>query len=190
MIRLAALIALLPLAAVAQEAPTDGEIFAAITGDWNGDDVPDAAMLVQNGVDAADLVIYLGDPVFGLKEKLRVERVVFSGQMGGQTPSLRPVSDTAFKLHSEQIGIGRTPWESDYAIAWRNGGFVVSGYTYHYYDRIDPEDTGSCDVNLLSGGYVMAKGKQRAEGMQDRRAFPLNTLRADWMPMICTGLFQ
>lgn len=190
MIRWALLLALLPVAAVAQEAPKDGDIIAAITGDWNGDGNPDAAMLVQNGADAADLVVYLGDPVFGLKPVLRDERVVFSGQMGGQTPSLEGLSDSAFQLHSEQIGIGRTPWESTYSIAWRNGGFVVSGYTYRFYDRIDPENTGSCDVNLLSGGYVMTRGDQRAEGMQDRRAFPLSTLRADWMPMICSGLFQ
>ena len=184
------LAALLPFAAAAQEAPKDGEIFAALTGDWNGDGTQDAAMLVQNGADAADLVIYLGDPTFGLKREMTVERVVFSGQMGGQTPSLEPLSDSAFKLHSEQIGIGRTPWESAYSIAWRNGGFVVSGYSYRYYDRIDPEDTGTCDVNLLNGDYVMTRRGQTAKGSQDRRAFPLSTLHADWMPMICTGLFQ
>jgi hypothetical protein len=55
-------------------------------------------------------------------------------------------------VHSEQTGIGRSAWNQTLTLAWRDGAFVVAGYTRSGYDRI----TGSsarCDVNLLTGDY-------------------------------------
>ena len=192
MIRALAVLALglAPALASAQEPPAPGDLVAALSGDWNGDGQPDAALITQAEGGDADLSLYLGDPVFGLKRVVDRPRVVFSGPMGGQLPALEPNSPSSFKLHQEQIGIGRTPWESTLSIAWRGGQFVLAGYSYQFYDRIDPDHNGHCDVNLLTGDYELTLGEQTQKGRQDARAFPISKLAADYMPKICTSLFE
>jgi len=189
----ALVLGLVPALAAAQDTSVPakpGDLIAALSGDWNGDGLPDAATLTQNDSDAADLTIYLGDAVYGLKPALTLTRVVFSGQGGGQTPSLAALSPSAFSLHQEQIGFGRTPWASTFSIAWRDGQFTVSGYSYQYYDRIDPESQGACDVNLLTGGYEITLDSQTKKGQQDLRAFDANKLGPDFIPGICQQIFD
>jgi hypothetical protein len=181
---------LAPVLACAQEPPEPGDLVAALSGDWNGDGAPDAATLTQDEGSAANLTLYLGDPVYGLKRVAHRPRVIFSGGMGGQTPKLEAASPSSLKLHQEQIGIGRTPWESTLSIAWRNGQFMLAGYSYMFYDRIDPDHNGHCDVNLLTGNYELTLGEQTQTGQQDARAFPISKLEADYMPTICTSLFE
>ncbi|WP_417807975.1 hypothetical protein [Thioclava sp.] len=192
MIRALAAIAvsLAPALALAQEPPKAGDLVAALSGDWNGDGQPDAALITQAEGGDAGLSLYLGDPVFGLKRVVDRPHVIFSGPMGGQTPALLPGSSSSFKLHQEQIGIGRTPWESTLSIAWRNGQFVLAGYSYQFYDRINPEHYGSCDVNLLAGNHELTLDGKTQKGRQDARAFPISQLDADYMPKICASLFQ
>jgi hypothetical protein len=125
-------LALPPAQAAAQDAPEPGDLVAALSGDWNGDGAPDAATLTQDEGSAANLTLYLGDQVYGLKRVVDRPRVIFSGGMGGQTPTFEPASPSSFKLHQEQIGIGRTPWESTLSIAWRGGQFVLAGYSYQF----------------------------------------------------------
>ena len=183
-------LALPPALAAAQDPPAPGDLVAALSGDWNGDGAPDAATLTQDKGGAADLTLYLGDPVYGLQRVALRPRVIFSGGMGGQTPAFEPTSPSSFKLHQEQIGIGRLPWESTLSIAWRGGEFVLAGYSYMFYDRIDPDHNGHCDVNLLTGTYELTLGEQTQTGQQDARAFPISKLEADYMPTICTSLFE
>lgn len=171
-----------------------GRLLAALSGDWNGNDQTDLVVLLDTGEGAADLLLYerSGDR---LNPLLHVANVAFAGPMGGQTPWLEARTETSFVIRSEQIGIGRSPWEQAVTVAYRDGAYVVAGYTHSFYDRMDPERGGRCDVNLLSGGwegtFTPATGQptRNRNGTDGPRAFPLTTLTEDFFPQACLDLF-
>lgn len=175
--------------------PGPGTLIAAISGDWNGDDMLDAVTLTRAGDGMADLTVYRGG-VYGLEPVLTLPAVVFAGPMAGQAPAFAPRSASSFVLHTEQTGIGRTPWAAGLTIAWRGGGFVVAGYDYSFYDRLDPSHYGSCSVNLLTGRYdlTLSPGEDAADihraGTTEAASFPLASLTEGYMPAICSDLFR
>lgn len=183
--------AALPPAAFAQDDPRPGQLIAVLTGDWNNDGAPDAAVVQRGGDDFADLLVLTGDPVYGLQPYAHIPDLVFAGPMGGQVPRLSARSDTSFSVHSGNTGIGRSAWMQDITIAWRQDGFVVAGFTYTSYDRLDVDAGGTCDVNLLTGGYelTLARTVDKVQrGTRTDRAFPLSALRAGYAPAICAPL--
>lgn len=197
------LLLLAALPARADEAP--GRLIAVLSGDWDGDEMADAVTLVQAEDGMADLVVYHGT-FRGLEKALTLPSVIFAGPMAGQAPGLEAASATSFRITTEQTGIGRTPWQAALSVAWRDGGFVVAGYTYGFYDRLDLGHYGSCDVNLLTGGYEitlspgdeqpdgsMVEGsavEQHRSGHTDESAFPLAALREGWQAAVCDDLFR
>lgn len=197
---LALALVLLAQPALAQE----GRLLAALSGDWNGDEVLDAVTLVQAGDDMADLVAYLGTGYAGLEAVVTLPGVVYAGPMAGQMPTLAALSDTSFTLNSEQTGIGRNPWSQVITVAWRNGAFVVAGYAYNFYDRLDPAHFGSCDVNLLTGEFSVTRGPGDGtdgdtandapdvvtSGRGRRTAFAFADLTADYQAPDCAELFR
>ncbi|MFN4100300.1 MAG: hypothetical protein ACK4GT_11030 [Pararhodobacter sp.] len=172
-------------------------IIAALSGDWNGDGNPDAVLLMapQTG-DIADLVVMEGDGYSGLHPVLEVPQAVWGGRFAGQTPGLEPHRDTSFILHTQQTGIGRTPWEQRITVAWRGGNYLVAGFDTHFYDRNDPSRGGTCSVNLLTGDYMLRYGpgneapEIETAGRGDDRAFPLAELTESWQPAVCAPLFR
>jgi hypothetical protein len=178
---------LFALPAAAQPWPA-GTLIAALSGDWNGDGEAELAVLLQGG-DGADLVLHAPQEM-RLVPVLTVPDVAFVGPMFGQTPSLAARSDTSFVIASEQTGIGRSPWNQQVTVAWRGGDWVVAGFTHTFYDRIDPDRNGRCDLNLLSGGWEREVGGQRQSGTDGPRAFPLAGLAQDWMPDVCRPIFD
>jgi hypothetical protein len=49
---------------------------------------------------------------------------------------------------------GRDRWARTLTVAYRNGKYVVAGFTYHYHDSIGEFAPENCDYNLLSGKGV------------------------------------
>ncbi|MFN3955472.1 MAG: hypothetical protein ACK4LQ_13550 [Pararhodobacter sp.] len=180
--------------AAADGAMEPGRIIAALTADWTGDGLLDAALIIRAKDGMADLVVLTGGEPAGLEPSARAEAAIFAGPMAGQTPSLAPRSDSSFVVQMEQTAIGRTPWESELTIAWRGGQFVVAGFTHRFYDRLDPERQGQCDVNLLTGRYELdyspGTGIEpvRRSGAGEDRAFPLDALHEDYFPAVCAAL--
>ncbi len=182
---LLALCLCVPLVVPAARAmPPDG-LIAALSGDWNADGMADLASLWA-GEDGATLVIYQGD-LEGLVPVLAVPDAVYSGGNPGQMPGFSARSDTAFVLHQEQIAIGRTPWMLDLTVAWRPalGGWVVAGYTYTVFDRLDPDAGLRCDVNLLTGAFEREVNGRVHTGRDAPSALPLAALTQDWRPPAC-----
>ncbi|WP_334194963.1 hypothetical protein [Pararhodobacter sp.] len=198
--RLALLLALvLPLAAQAEPLTPGGsprQPIAAISGDWNGDEALDAAFLYPGADGLADLVVMINNQVTGLETVLALPGVVWSGPMAGQAPAFEPRSETSFAIRSEQTGIGRTPWHQWVTLAWRDGGFVVAGYDYSFYDRLDLSHYGECSVNLLTGAYTLTHGpgdevpEITRQGSTEERGFPLADLREGWQARACDDLFR
>lgn len=196
----------LPTLAVAESAP--GRLLAALSADWNADGILDAATLVQAADGMADLVVYLGTGVTGLEPVVAVASVVFAGPMAGQLPTLSARTDTSFAINSEQTGIGRTPWFQSITVALRGGEFLVAGYSYSFYDRLDLAHFGSCDVNLLTGDFSVTQGPGDGtasdtgsdgateapgivtEGRAARGAFALADLTEGYVAPACDHLFR
>lgn len=197
------LLLLAALPARADEAP--GRLIAALSGDWDGDQMTDAVTLVQAADGLADLVVHHGT-FRGLEPVLTLPAVIFAGPMAGQAPGLEAASATSFRITTEQTGIGRTPWQAALTVAWRRGAFVVAGYTYSFFDRLDLGHYGSCDVNLLTGDYTitLSPGDQQPDGTMiegsavethsaghtDEAAFPLAGLTEGWQARACDVLFR
>lgn len=181
------------LPALAQDlAP--GQMIAVVSGDWNGDELGDAVALVGAEDLTADLVVYRGT-FRGLAEVLRVPAVAQTAQMMGAAPGLEQLPNGSIRLTTEQTGIGRSPWTQGITLAWREGGFVVAGFSYAYYDRIEPGVDGSCDVNLLTGDWTLRRGmgedqpEQRSAGRIEGRRLPLAQLDGAFFPEVCSALW-
>lgn len=195
--RAAPALALLALALpAAADGWPDGAPVAALSGDWNGDGLPDLAVLSEGADTAlADLTIYHGGGR-RLSPVLSVPGAAFSGPMHGQAPGLTARTATSFVIASEQIAVGRSPWTQDVTVAFRDGAYVVAGFTHGFYDRLDPERGGNCDVNLLTGGWEAGyrpgdgQPERNAAGRDGPRAFPLAEFTADYRPEPCRALFD
>lgn len=44
----------------------------------------------------------------------------------------------------------RSKYERTLTVSYRGGQYVVTGFTYSYWDAFDPKQSGSCDYNLLT----------------------------------------
>jgi hypothetical protein len=182
---LAALAVTIPLSAAADPWP-EGTLIAALTGTWPGDGGRHLVTLVAGAEpDGVDLVIHAPGPR-GLETSLRVQNAVWGGPMYGQTPGLEPRSDTSFVITSENTAIGRGAWSAGVTVAWRGGEWVVAGFTWSFFDRVDPDALGRCDVNLLAGTWEREDGATRTSGRDGPRAFPLAALDAAFLPEVCT----
>lgn len=185
--------------------PPIGALIAAISLDWNGDGSLDAATLTRAAEGMADLTLYRGGGLYGLDPVLSLPGVIFAGPMAGQAPGFAEGTGTGFAILTEQTGIGRTPWFRRVTVAYRDGGFLVAGFTYDFYDRLDLGHFGTCDVNLLTGDYELrvSRGDRQEDGTYgegsaveelitgrtDPAAFPLTGYTQDYWPEICDALF-
>ncbi|PVB60916.1 hypothetical protein [Labrenzia sp. 011] len=104
--------------------------------------------------EGADLFIYT-DAGNGWEQTVHARDIVWRGGSYGQEPWLEATEHGSLKLYSENSAIGRDRWEQVLTIAYRGGRFVIAGYTYSHYDTLDPDNSGQCDVNLLTGKGIL-----------------------------------
>jgi hypothetical protein len=140
-------------------------IVAAVTGDFNKDGTPDLALLVR-GEDDMDLRFFLRDKDgMYLKEAgVALNKVWGNAQPGGvvgQEPELKAMPNGSIQVITHNDAIGRDRWSQTLTIAYRNTDFIVAGFTYTYYDTLDPDSNGDCDLNVLTGKGIanMPDGK-------------------------------
>ncbi|MCK0126695.1 hypothetical protein MWU76_20055 [Gelidibacter sp. F2691] len=145
----------LPLLLVAAPVWADG--FATqVTGDFNKDGIADHVAVVEfGGWGQADLLLKLGD---GL-ETIWVQNIIWVGGIG-QQPSLKITPHGSLQVIAHNSSIGRNRWEQTHTVAWRDGAMRVVGYTYRWYDTLNLEDSGSCDLNFLTGKGEVSKGQE------------------------------
>ncbi len=186
---------LVPAAAVAQTQPPGAPI-AALSGDWNGDDAADAVLLLRAADGMADLVLYQGAPEDGLHPLITLPASVSAGPLAGSAPTLEARSDTSFAIVTQQTGFGRTPWTQVVTVAFRNGTYMVAGFDYDFYDRLDLSHYGGCSVNLLTGRFTLTLGpgdeapEVHRAGPVGEAAFPLAALTDGYWPPACDALMR
>jgi len=154
----------------------------AITADLNNDGRAERFTLIDDGDGSADLRIETGGGV------IEAENIAWVGGIG-QQPELGLAPNGSLRLISMNEAIGRNRWRLTLTIAYRRGAYMVAGYTYDWYDTIELEDNGSCDLNLLTGKGTLARGDSPARPIRTS----LNPRRVTaWqddvqVPEICRG---
>lgn len=137
------------IGAQADEALGLEKVLDAITLDLNGDAEFDRAVLVEGEAGSADLYIYLsqreGDNT-SLKLAVQKKSVVSNGPLWGQQASLSLNYIGSLVVKSQNLAVGRTKWQQELKIIYRNQKFLVAGVTHKYQDL--REET--CDLNFLT----------------------------------------
>lgn len=66
-------------------------------------------------------------------------------------------------LNTSHIGVGRSPHEQTLTIAYRGSAYKIVGLTRRNWDRIEPNSSIGCDLNLLTGqGTVNGRPVRRS----------------------------
>ena len=156
-----------------------GAIAGAVTSPVDGDINRYRAVLVETD-EGGDLYVFT-DAGEGWKQVALAKDMVWRGGMYGQEPWMEATEHGSLKIYSENSAIGRNRWEQILTIAYRNGVFRVAGYTYSYYDTLDPDANGQCDVNLLTGKGVL-NGKSFKTSLE---ALPVKDWTMDTRPPEC-----
>lgn len=86
-------------------------------------------------------------------------------------------------IKQQNQGIGRHRFERTLTVAYRGEKYVVAGFTYSYWDTLDPEASGSCDYNLLNGRGI----KDNLPLHVKVNPLPLETLEDSEQLYKCTG---
>lgn len=156
-----------------------GAIAGAVTSPVDGDINRFRVILVETE-EGADLYVFT-DAGEGWKQVAHAKDMVWRGGMYGQEPWMEATEHGSLKIYSENSAVGRNRWEQVLTIAYRNGVFRVAGYTYSYYDTLDPDANGQCDVNLLTGKGVL-NGKNFKTSLS---ALPVQDWTMDTRPPEC-----
>ncbi|NLR95727.1 hypothetical protein HGP17_02620 [Rhizobium sp. P38BS-XIX] len=145
----------------AEDAIAPSRIVDAAIGDWNKDGDQDLALLVApaQGADADTSIgvyIYLRDNQHSLLKLAASAPDKIWGRASpdgiyGQEPSISALPNGSIAITSQNEAIGRDRWHQTLTLAYRNNTFVVAGYTYESVDTLAPDDSHSCDYNVLTG---------------------------------------
>lgn len=145
---------IIPFLMAASPAMAEG-FSTQVSGDFNEDGIADHVALIDFGDHGqADFLLKLGD---GL-QTIWLQNLIWVGGIG-QQPSLTITPRGSLQMMSHNSSIGRNRWEQIHTLAWRDGAMRVVGYTYRWYDTLNLEDSGSCDLNLLTGNGEISEGQ-------------------------------
>lgn len=127
-----------------------------VESDLDRNGVYETFELQDTGDGSVDLIIGTG------KGMISALRIAWMGGIG-QVPALQLARNGSVQLVSGNQGVGRDRWQLTLTIAYRDGDYRVAGMTYEWYDTLDPNNTGTCDVNLLTGqgDLLIGDGPQR-----------------------------
>lgn len=181
----------------ANESP--GSILDVVKGDWNSDGNEDFAVLTASslrgvGSVTANLSIYERYPEAEVQHVVTVENFLLAWGYSHLVKS----SDTSFRVGYGNIN-GRGNWRNELTIAYRNGTYVVGGYTSDVADGMKPENAFFCDVNLLIGNFDIIEGENtqienKKTGQSQPAWFPLAEIslhldaRGEYRPAACKDM--
>jgi hypothetical protein len=125
-----------------------------ITADLDRDGRPETFVLSDNGQSLTTLTIRRPG-----KSTIVARDIAWSLEPANLTRA----PNGSVLLNSSHIGVGRSPHEQTLTIAYRAGTYQVVGLTCGTWDRIEPDSSTSCDLNLLTGqGKVNGRPVRRA----------------------------
>lgn len=168
-------------------------VSAVVTADWTLDGAPDRAALVERE-GAADLYLFVstgqdaeaadGAEGGGMTLVHALPGFAWRGAAWGTQPELGLSGAGSLEVVSGNLAIGRSRWQETVTIAWRDGRFVVAGFTFESHDTLDPGLSKDCDVNFLAGRGVL---DGEAFPVARRGGIPLEAWSAAEVPPECAA---
>jgi hypothetical protein len=171
--------------APATEAEQD-TVFEQKHVDLNKDDVKDIVTVVKTSLDNRVIIIEEVTPV-AKKSKDKTGDIVAAINVGRNKTSFDDVeinSAGGLSIFSGCDVCGRETTITEYKIAYRNGQYIVAGYTLNKADR-QTATFSSCDVNLLTGDAELNIGDEKTREKGDDRYFNVAELAAGYKPTVC-----
>jgi len=107
-----------------------------------------AVLTVDGEFDDPVLSIYTADANNIYHLAARMKAPVWPGNLF-EVPYLKLSEHGSLQVWSSNFGIGRNKWEHNATIVYRDGAFLMAGFTNTYFDTLEPANSGSCDVNFL-----------------------------------------
>lgn len=174
------LIGLLPAVPAAAQSIVD-----SVVSDLDGDGVEERFTLVDHGNGSADLLIEGAG-----SGRLVAADIAWIGGPG-QQPELELAPNGSVRLITMNESTGIERWHEALTIAWRHGAYTVAGYTHDWYDTIDADRAGECDLNLLTGKGLIRRGQgPQQEIRHDVPSRPVTRWTSDHqVPEVCPGLY-
>jgi hypothetical protein len=155
-------------------ANAQAEPVRTLTADLDRDGRPETFVLSDNGESLTTLTIRRPG-----KSTIVARDIAWSLEAANLTRA----PNGSVLLNTSHVGVGRSPHEQTLTIAFRGGTYQVVGLTRGNWDRIEPNSSTSCDLNLLTGqGKVNNRPVRRA-----LRAKPVTTWT--WDIELPTGCF-
>lgn len=156
MIRAIAILTLLPCVLIAQDMIEPWRAIASLTRDWSGDGLKERVVLAEvenpDSFPTLDLFIYREDPEqFGFIEIVRIPDIAWQGRMWGTHATMEITDAGSIQITSGNEAIGRGRWHEILTIAYRDETFRLAGFYNDWYDTLELDDSGTCDLNLLNG---------------------------------------
>jgi hypothetical protein len=125
-----------------------------LTADLDRDGRPESFVVSDNGESLTTLTIRRpGKPTIVARD------IAWSLEPA----SLTRAANGSVLLYTSHVGVGRSPHEQTLTIAYRGNAYQIVGLTRGNWDRIEPDSSTSCDLNLLTGqGKVNNQPVRRA----------------------------
>ncbi len=171
------------------------EVWAAEAGDWNGDGVVDAALILgpsQDGEDAG-LALYLSDSDTGrLELSAWHPRILWGNRaMFGQEPSLLLDDLGRLVVVTQNTAIGRNRWQQSLTLRW-DQSWQVDAFSYDYFDTLDLEHQGRCDLDFIAQSATVVRGESQEQEVFELAAAPPPKLK-EWQnayALVVCGLVE
>ena len=169
--------------ALACALPANAQTYGpTLASDLNGDGAPEQFRLTDfqnDGIVDLEIISSNGNVTIA-------KDIAWRGGIG-QEPTLALAPNGSLLVISMNESIGRNRWRQTLTIAYRKNAYRVAGFTYEWYDTLDPEDYGSCDLNLLSGsGNLQIADRPLKRVRTNQRAISVAQWKDDHpIPKVC-----
>lgn len=130
------------------------DVIDSAVSDLNGDGLRERFTLLRYpGAGTVDLIVE--DTGTG---RITARDIAWIGGVG-QEPELDVAPNGSIRLVSMNEAVGRNRWHQTLTIAYRDGAYRIAGFTYAWYDTLDLDAAGECDLNLLNGNGFLTIGQ-------------------------------
>ena len=157
-------------------------VLSVVTADWNSDAAFDRAVLVATEPTFSELFIYLSDTESStMNLALHMSDAAWRGAMWGTQPTLELNEVGSLQIYSANDVVGRNRWRQTLTVAYREGEFILAGYTYTAYDTLNLDNQLVCDLNLVTGEGT----KNEVPITFDMPAPAMTEVTSEFYPEIC-----
>lgn len=147
------------------------KIITALTGDWNGDGGTDLALIVQTEpTEPMDMHFFLRDIEHNYLKPVEIVRDQILGEWNGYDrpgyensdtePELAALPNNSIRLFLPAKPVGSQRTNQTLTIAYRDGAFVVAGFSYESEDFLKENTKIGCDFNVLTGKGESSRTKE------------------------------